>query len=694
MSFLILIPLLPLAACLLLAVAGRRLGEASHRVGTPAVALSLALSVVAFVVVLADGPQSADLYRFLETGALVVNLGLYVDQLTVVMLLLVTGVSTIVHVYAARYMIGDARYPRFFAVMALFTSAMIVLVMSRNLLMTYMAWEAMGICSYLLISHWADRRAAGQAATKAFLVNAVADLGFGCGVLLTFQTFGTLEIPVILERAAGAGGQTVNALAWLGLEWTVPATTLISLLLFTGAMGKSAQLPLHVWLPFAMEAPTPVSALIHAATMVNAGPFLLIRLSPLFVLAPFAMGVIAIVGAATAIVAGLVSMTQSDIKKILAYSTISQIGFMIMMCGVGAFVAALFHLLAHGFLKAFLFLSTGSSLEALRPHHHAGHGHDVSARVRPRSLMVGTLLFASVPPLMLFAGPYEAMWAIHGSPLATVTFWILGLATVFLTAAYLARAAEAQFGDEFTAPGGVVRPRFLSIPHAPIVFAAALVLAAFLVGFPAWFTGFLAPALAPDAAQAAGAGLGLAPTPWLVLPLLAAVGGWGVVALGAGRRASASSRAGGWTSALYMLFWNKLYVDEIYEAYIVVPSLRLAEGLAARVERGIVERSLNAMVSGSIGTALWLWRVLEGRGLERAVDGTASASMVTARWLWRVLEGRAIQGSVERLSHQADAVGRFFQHREVHTLQEHLLLVVGGLATLLGLFYFVIHGAG
>ena len=270
-------------------MAGRRLGEASHKLGIPAVVLSFGLSVAAFVEVLRNGPQSISLYRLLQSGSLAVDLGFFIDQLTVLLLLLVTGVSTIVHIYSSRYMIGDPRYGRFFAVMGLFTSAMVMLVMSRNLLMTYMCWEAMGICSYLLISHWAQRKAAGNAATKAFLVNAVADVGLGLGVILTFHTFGTLDIPQILERAASISGQTINLLAWAGLQLPVQSTTLITLLLFMGALGKSAQIPFHVWLPFAMEAPTPVSALIHAATMVNAGPFLLVRFSPLLMLSPVAM---------------------------------------------------------------------------------------------------------------------------------------------------------------------------------------------------------------------------------------------------------------------------------------------------------------------------------------------------------------------------------------------------------------------
>jgi NADH-quinone oxidoreductase subunit L len=690
MSFLILIPALPALACLVLTLTGRRLGEASHRVGISAVALSFGLSVAALARVVIDGPQSLDLYRFLHTGSLTVDLGMYVDELAVSLLLLVTGVSTIVHVYASRYMIGDPRYPRFFAVMALFTSAMIMLVMSKNLLLTYMSWEVMGLCSYLLISHWAHRPAASAAATKAFLVNAVADVGLACAVLLTFQTFGTLDIPTILDRADGLRGQTVNMLPWTGLEWHVPTATVIVLLLFTGALGKSAQLPLHVWLPFAMEAPTPVSALIHAATMVNAGPFLLVRFSPLLMLAPAAMGVIAVMGATTALFAALVSMTQSDIKKILAYSTISQIGFMVLMCGVGAFAAAVFHLLAHGFLKAFLFLSTGNALQAVGAH-RAG---EVGSHGQPssRSWLFGSLVFACLPPAILFSGPYEAMWSLHGGPGARFVFWGLALATVFLTAGSLTRAASAVFQQGFHFAGSIVRPRFFSIPHVLVVAAGAVVVAAVLFELPSWFVGFIAPVWAETGRPLADLGPQQAWPAWPVVPILAAVAGWALAACPR-RGWSAAAVGGGWPERLYILFWNKGYFDEIYDALVVRSSLRLARGLADRVERGVLERSIDLLVSASVHTAVWLWRVVEGRGIERAVDGTASASLSTARWVWRVLEGRAIQGSVERISHQADVVGRFFQRRELHTLQEHLLLVVGGLAALLGLFYLAIHGA-
>ena len=348
----ILIPLLPLVASIIITLAGRWLGEASQRVGVLAIGISFGLSVMAFVeLVWWKEPLSIPLYELFHSGSFIVDLGLYLDQLTVLLLLLITGVSFVVHVYSSRYMIGDARYSRFFAVMALFTFAMVTLVMSSNLLMIFMCWEVMGICSYLLISHQASRKAAGHAATKVFLVNAVADVGLLLGIILTFATFGTLDIREILDMAPSMSGETINLLGWFGLECKVQVITMITLFLFVGCMGKSAQVPFHVWLPYAMEAPTPVSALIHAATMVNAGPFLLVRLSVLIMLSPVTMTVIALVGAMTALGAAIVSLAQTDIKKILAYSTISQIGFMIMACGVGAFAAAIFHMLAHGGLK-------------------------------------------------------------------------------------------------------------------------------------------------------------------------------------------------------------------------------------------------------------------------------------------------------------------------------------------------------
>ena len=396
----ILIPALPFAAFLIIALGSRWVGEASHRLAIPAVSASFILSVLACIDVYQNGARSIPLYTLITSGRLIVEAGLYVDAVTVVLLFLVTGVSSLVHVFSSRYMQADPRYARFFALIALFTSAMVMLVMGANLFMLFMFWEIMGLCSYLLISHWSRRPSACDAATKAFLVNGVADIGLAFGIYLTWATFGTLDIQAILSAAPQYADQTVNLLGWLGLEWQAPILSVIALLLFMGPIGKSAQIPLHVWLPFAMEAPTPVSALIHAATMVNAGVYLLIRMGPLYVLAPTIMTVVAIIGGVTALFAAAVALTAFDIKRILAYSTISQLGFMVLACGVGAYGAAIFHLLTHGAMKSFLFLSAGSALHNLGGTHHgehdgdhAEHGHPSRTRVSRQQvpLYVGAL---------------------------------------------------------------------------------------------------------------------------------------------------------------------------------------------------------------------------------------------------------------------------------------------------------------
>jgi NADH:ubiquinone oxidoreductase subunit 5 (subunit L)/multisubunit Na+/H+ antiporter MnhA subunit len=291
---------------------------------------------------------------------------------------------------------------------------------------------------------------------------------------------------------------------------------------------------------------------------------------------------------------------------------------------------------------------------------------------------------------MLFSGPYAALWVRPGFPQSEAAFWIVALSTVFLTAAYLTRAADTWFQRAFSLSGTLVRPRFFSVPHVLIAGAWALVLMAFLFAFPAWFRDFIAPALAPTAAPLPGGG---PPAPvMLLLPVFATVGGWAFALSRKPRPLSAGRPA--WVNRLYVLFWNKLYFDELYAAYFVAPNLGVARALNSRVERAVIDRALDLLGSASIGAAFWLWRVLEGRGVNRAVSGTVAASMSTARWLWRVLEGRAIQGSTDHFSHQVESVGRYLQHKELHTLQEHLLLVVSGLAALLGLFYLVIHSMG
>ena len=693
MSIFILIPLLPLMAFLTLALSGNRFAAVSHRIGIPAVGLSFGFSVAALVSVSSGGPISISLYRLIEVGSLVVDLNVYVDQLTVLLLLLVTGVSFVVHVYSSRYMIGDPHYRRFFALTTLFTFAMVTLVMSNNLLMTFMVWEIMGICSYLLISHGA-RKAAGMAATKAFLTNAVADIGFGFGVVLTFATYGTLDIQQILAAAPSISGQSINLLGWLGSELMIETNTLLTLLLFAGAVGKSAQVPLHVWLPFAMEAPTPVSALIHAATMVNAGPFLLVRLSPLFILAPTTMVVVAVVGGTTALYGALVSLTQTDIKKLLAYSTISQIGFMIFTCGVGAFVAAISHLLAHGFLKGFLFLSTGNALRAVASHSH-GESHAVygSPALRLSSpLSLGALLLACIPPLVLFAGPYERLWTAHDLPSARVAFWVIGLATVFFTAVYVFRGVVSLFQQQFAVRDAetralvTIQPRMLSVAYVPGLLLAGVGGGAILMLLWSWLAGFLTPALRVSRFASADTLQAGVLSPWLLAPLTVSVGGWFVGYLLHSRSGLATLKRPDWMKTLYVALLNKLYFDEIYDAYIVQSVLRLVNWLWRVVDL----RGINSAVQGVGSVTLWVARgiagTLETRAIERGSIGVGKAVLVLSRWLWGTIEVHGVE-RIEGLGRLAEETGLALQRIEPRTLQHHLLLVVCWLILAIGLSY-------
>jgi NADH-quinone oxidoreductase subunit L len=721
MSLLIFIPLLPLTAVLILVLGKPWLGEHGHKIGIPMMGMSFALSLIAFAQVVVDGAFSIPLYRLIRSGDLVIDLGLYVDQLTVLLLLLVTGVSSVVHVYASRYMIGDPRYNRFFAVIALFTFSMIMLVMSNNLLMMYMFWEIMGICSYLLISHWGERKSAGQAATKAFLVNSVADVGLGFGVILTYSIFGTLDIQTILAEAKSMQGTTINLLGWLGLEGHVHALTLITLFLFMGAMGKSAQVPLHVWLPFAMEAPTPVSALIHAATMVNAGPFLLVRMSPLVILSPEAMIVIALIGAITALYAALVSLTQTDIKRMLAYSTISQIGFMIMTCGVGAFVVSIFHMLAHGCFKGFLFLSTGNALRSIGSHGHEPGSfprHEASNRsIWP--LTLGAVMLACLPPFLIFSEPYEQLWISQQMASAQWTFWFMGYLAVFVTALYVFRGVLMFFYQAPSSGGSPgmtdenLRPRFFSPLHFLGIMGAIAIAGSLLLMLWGWFADFLSPVVGHRSTL-----MPVSTAEGTNLPLIVAVGlAVGGVAIG---YLSFTSRSWAWFrqwemgKRWYVHFLNKLYFDEIYEAYIVQPMVSFANWLWRVIDRqgfdalvmGIASgtvgvarwlwrvvdlRGIDGLVVGlgrnSVGMAGWLWRVVDLRGVDRVVVGIGKHSIGIANWLWNIIDIKVLDKNVNRMGDQAEATAEKMRELEPRTLQHHLLVMIFWLIVGMLLFF-------
>jgi len=745
-----LIPLSPIVAFLAIALGGRWLGERSHRVGIVAVTASFALSILATILVVTSGPITLPLYALLQSGPLTVEIGLYADGFAMALLLLVSSVSAIVHVFSSRYMQGDPRYPRFFAVMALFTSAMLLLVLSANLLMLYMCWEVMGFCSYLLISHWAERRSACQAATKAFLVNAVADVGLGFGVILTWATFNTLDIQTILARAPEVASRTVNLLSIVGLEWSVPLLFVIASLLFAGAVGKSAQFPFHVWLPFAMEAPTPVSALIHAATMVNAGIYLLIRLAPLYVLSPGAMMLVALVGGLTAVFAGIVGLTQCDIKRILAYSTISQLGFMVMACGVGAYRAATFHLVSHGALKAYLFLSSGSAVAAVVP----AKSHQSAA---PRSnswsdawpLYSGSFLLALLPAVFLFSAPYRALWTSTGQPLTVGLYSMLGLAASFFAAYYLSLLVLDTFQKPIplmwkqALPTSVTGPRLLSVSLILGLIPLVAGLALFLAVLWTVFTRILIPAAVPALPASETVVRTAFNLEDLIMPLLLAAGGW---SLAIAIRAQ-PWRTPAWVAAarnrLYVFFMNRGYVDEVYEVFVVRPTLSAARWAWRSCDVRIIDGAYRAVAvlslafsrwlwqvidvrgidggvvgfgNSSLTLARWLWQVIDVRGVDRAVTGLGTSSFTTARWLWRFdvrgvdraaekvgtssfttarwlwkIDVRGVDRVAEEVGRQSDETGRRLARFEPRTLQHHILVMIVWLVLGLVIFYWYVR---
>src|SRR5712691_2427832 len=340
------IPLFPLAGSLVNALFGRLIGRRAHWIAVPALGVSFLLSCSVFVPAWHGETWSGDLFPWISAGPFTTAVTAQVDQLTAVMLLMVTGVGFLIHLYSAGYMHGDPGYARYFTYLNLFVFSMVMLVLAGNFLLLYVFWEAVGLCFYLLIGFWYEKQSASDAGKKAFIVNRVGDFGFGLGIMLIWTTFGTLDYGVVFSNATDA----VSRGTYLA----------IALLLFMGACGKSAQLPLHTWLPDAMEGPTPVSALIHAATMVTAGVYMVARCHKLFEMAPLSLEIVAWVGGLTALFAATIGLVQTDIKRVLAYSTISQLGYMFVGVGVGAYAAGIFHLVTHAFFKALLFLGAGS----------------------------------------------------------------------------------------------------------------------------------------------------------------------------------------------------------------------------------------------------------------------------------------------------------------------------------------------
>ncbi len=574
---------LPLLASIIVGLFVRSINpKLAHQLTCGAMIFSAILSGIVFSgFAFGDSVVSkANILPWIISGDFVANWTLRVDALTAVMLVVVTWVSAVVHVYSVGYMSHDEHQPRFMAYLSLFTFFMLMLVTSDNLVQLFLGWEGVGLCSYLLIGFWFKKQSACNAAMKAFIVNRVGDFGFALGIFATYVLFGSVQFDTIFSAVANYSDAKFS---FLGSEYH--ALTLICILLFIGAMGKSAQLGLHTWLPDAMEGPTPVSALIHAATMVTAGVFMVVRCSPLFEQSPDALMVVTIVGACTAFFAATVGLVQNDIKRVIAYSTCSQLGYMFFACGVGAYSAAMFHLMTHAFFKALLFLGAGSVIHGLSGEQDMRNMGGVWKKmpITYAYMWIGSLALAGVP---VFAGYYskdmilEAAYA-HGG-VGSFAFW-MGIAAAFMTAFYSWRLLFMTFHGKSRASKEVQA----HVHESPPIMLRPLLLLAFGAVFSGWL-GYHVFGMVSEgghfwrATIASHEAIGHAhhaPAWVATLPLLMALSGIGLAWFLYIASPAIPARIAKKFPYLYKFLLNKWYFDELYDLLFVNPAKRLGQYL-------------------------------------------------------------------------------------------------------------------
>jgi NADH-quinone oxidoreductase subunit L len=602
----------PLVAAAIAGFFGRLIGDRGAQLVTcGAMILSAVLAIVLFVdvAILGNDRPTLSLFTWIDAGDLVVDWALRLDTLSVVMMATVSVCSAAIHVYSVGYMSHDPSIPRFQSYLSFFTFFMLMLVTSDNFVQLFFGWEGVGLCSYLLIGFWYDRPSANAASIKAFIVNRVGDFGFALGIFAVYMMFGSLQFDAVFNEAPNAAGETLE---FLGIEWD--ALTIACILLFVGAMGKSAQLPLHTWLPDAMEGPTPVSALIHAATMVTAGVFMVCRLSPIFEYAPDALAVVVLVGATTAIFAATVGVTQNDIKRVIAYSTCSQLGYMFFAAGVSAYGAAMFHLMTHAFFKALLFLGSGSVIHAMSGEQDMRKmgGLWRYIPITYGLMWIGSLALAGIP---IFAGYYskdmilESAWAA-GSGVGQYAFW-LGIFAAFLTAFYSWRLLFLTFHGEPRADRETMHhvhesPNVMLIPLYVLAFGAVF---AGMAGYH-YFVGegraeFWRQSLLVlpenDAIEHAHHGL-----PFFVplLPFVVAIAGIAVAYLCYIRRPGLPAEIAGRFRGLYQFLLNKWYFDELYDRIFVRPAFRLGHGFWKGGDGAIIDGlGPDGLAAATVGAA-------------------------------------------------------------------------------------------
>jgi NADH-quinone oxidoreductase subunit L len=655
---------LPLLGALINGLAGAKIQKSMGKGAISVIACSpvivaFGLSVYAFFALSFLPPEQRffidRLYTWIELGSLKADMAFMVDPLTAVMILVVTGVGGLIHIYATGYMHEDNAFWRFFAYLNLFTAAMLTLVMGDNLLLMFVGWEGVGFCSYALIGFWYQDHNNARAGNKAFIVNRVGDFGFVLGMFLLFwsldaQGHGTVTFREIAKWASTLEGQTL---------WGISVATLATLFLFVGATGKSAQIPLYVWLPDAMAGPTPVSALIHAATMVTAGVYMTARLSFLFAMAPETLRVIAWIGVLTALVAATIALTQTDIKKVLAYSTVSQLGYMFIGVGVGGFAAAIFHLMTHAFFKACLFLGAGSVIHAM---HHEQDMRYMGGlkRFMPVTFItffISVLAIAGTPGTAGFFSKDEILWLAFSSEHGSKAIWFLAVCGAGMTAFYMFRqlflvffgefrghhhtkdhgASEHDLGELHTQEPLHESPKVMTLPLVVLAIGA---LVAGWIGLPGVFGGsqfahWLEPVVGAHAAEHPDHALELR---LMALSVTVAALGFLLAYLMYYRRKIAPERfadlAGGF---FYRLFNNKWYLDEIYQGVFVNGTLLLAR-IGSLFDQYVIDGIVNGSASLTRFVS-WINGLFDNYIIDGIVNAIANITFWTGNSFRRIQTG-------------------------------------------------------
>ena len=606
--YLWLIPVLPLAGAAINGFLGHKSSKKAVTTVAlvfPGLAFALALKI-ALGFSSAAAPYVFDLAHWIRSGSFSADFAFYLDQLSLIMLLVVTGVGFLIHIYSVGYMADDPSYYRFFSYLNLFMFFMLTLVLANNYLMMFVGWEGVGLASYLLIGFWFTKDSAASAGKKAFIVNRIGDFGFLIALFLIIQHFGSLNFTELFGRVQSLAVESGGA----GL------LTAIGILLMIGACGKSAQIPLYVWLPDAMEGPTPVSALIHAATMVTAGVYMVARSHVIFERAPIALTVVAIIGTLTALFAATIGITQTDIKKVLAYSTVSQLGYMFLACGAGAFSAGIFHLMTHAFFKGLLFLGAGSVIHAVGGEQDMRKMGGLKTYIPMTfvTMLIATAAIAGIPPLAGFWSKDEILWKAYETNPA---YWVIGAITAFITSFYMFRLLFMTFwgdykgikvddhGQAHAVPGHGGRGH--GEPHeSPMVMLVPLVILAFLslvgglVGIHNGFEHFLEPVFGSEFPQAISEGSGN--TEWLLMGIsvLFSIAGLVLAYVLYISKPYLPEKIAASLGSFYDAVLNKYYVDEIYAKVFVKPLVDVSTSILWQgVDRKIIDDTVNNAADGA-----------------------------------------------------------------------------------------------